>query len=136
MDLPFKGLDRLEPFLAAVALYLLALVLLRLVLWPALIALRERNFLGRLIAVIGNLLVRLFLIGGLLLGGLWALWVLGLQDNLVNFLEDIPNLDLGEINIRSVNLVIPALFILLLILLWFFAIRPALSFFRTNRNHQ
>ena len=135
MDLPIKGLDRLEPFLAVVALYLLFLIVLRLVLWPFLLALRQRNLLGRALAFVGNLLLRLVAIGGLLLTGLWALWVLGLQEDIVRLLENVPDLDLGDINVPTINWVIPVLFILLLLLLWFFAIRPALAFFRTNRSH-
>lgn len=135
MDFPITGLDRLEPFLAVVALYLLFLILLRLVLWPFLLALRQRNLLGRTLAFVGNLLLRLIALGALLLMGLWALLVLGLRQDMVRLLEDLPDFDFGDINAPTVNWVIPLLFLLLLILLWVFAIRPALSFFRTNRNH-
>jgi hypothetical protein len=105
------------------------LVVLRLFLWPAILDLRRRNLLGRLLHFIGNLMVRLLLLGGLALAGFWALWVLGLEDNLIDFLVELPSLEISEI-----NLVIPGLFILLLILLWFFAVRPALAFLRSSRK--
>lgn len=129
MDLPLRDIDELQPLFAVGLLYVVVLVVLRLFLWPAILDLRRRNLLGRLLHTIGNLMVRLLLLAGLALGGFWALWVLGLEDNLIDFLVGLPSLE-----IREINLVIPGLFILLLILLWFFAIRPVLAFFRTTRK--
>jgi hypothetical protein len=129
MELPVRDIEELQPFFAVVLLYVVVLVVLRLFLWPAILDLRRRNLLGRLLHFIGNLMVRLLLLGGLALAGFWALWVLGLEDNLIDFLVELPSLEISEI-----NLVIPGLFLLLLILLWFFAVRPALAFLRSSRK--
>jgi hypothetical protein len=129
MDLPLRDMDDLQPLFAVVVVYVVILVILRLFLWPAIQDLRKRNLLGRILHVLGNLMLRLLLLGGLALAFLWSLWVLGLEDNLVDLLVDLPSLELSEI-----NLVIPGVFILLLILLWFFAIKPALAFFRSTRK--
>src|SRR5687767_254311 len=127
MDLPLRDVEELQPFFAIAILYLVVLVVLRLFLWPTVLLLRERNVLGRLLHFLGNLMLRLFILGGMVLAGFWALWILGLEDNLIDFLVELPSFEIGEI-----NLVIPAVFILLLILLWFFALRPALDFFRSD----
>jgi len=129
MDLPLRDMDDLQPLFAVVLLYVVVLVILRLFLWPAIQDLRKRNVLGRLLHFLGNLMVRLLILGGIALAGFWALLVLGLDDNLVDFLGEVPNIEIGEI-----NLVIPGVLILLLLLLWFFAIKPALAFFRSTRK--
>ncbi len=129
MDLPLRDMDDLQPLFAVVTVYLVILVVLRLFLWPAIQDLRKRNLIGRLLHFLVNLMVRLLLLGGLALSFFWALWILGLEDNLVDFLVQLPSLEVGEI-----NLVIPGVFILLLILLWFFAVKPALAFFRSTRK--
>jgi hypothetical protein len=129
MELPLRDMDDLQPLFAVALLYVVGLVILRLFLWPAIQDLRKRNLLGRLLHVLANLMVRLFILGGIALAGFWALFVLGLDDNLFQFLGEVPDMEIGEI-----NLVIPGVLLLLLILLWFFAIKPALAFFRSTRK--
>jgi hypothetical protein len=128
MDLPLRDIDDLQPVFAAVLLYVVVLVVLRLFLWPFLMGLRKRNFLGKLLAFLATVLLRVLFLGGLALAAFWALWVLGLEEGLVNFVVEIPNM-----NFEDINLIILGAFVLLLILLWFFAIRPALGFLRSRR---
>lgn len=119
IDLPIRGLDDLEPLAAYVIIYIVFLVFLRLFVWPNILALRKRNFLGKLVGVLSLVLARVMVFGLLLVGFLWSLAILGWEDEFYDALTDLPDLVFGNLGIVISGA------LLLLIVVVFMVIRPA-----------
>lgn len=117
---PVRGMEELQPLLAYLFIYFIVLVLLRLFLWPALMAILRRRTLPRLLGLLATILLRLAAFGLLVLGFLWSLAVLGVDERFYDFLRD-----LGDIEIPYLG-VIPIIVLILGIIIYF-VIRPAFS---------
>lgn len=119
IDLPIRGLDDLEPLAAYVIIYIVFLVVLRLFVWPNILAIRKRNFLGKLLGVLSLVLARMLLFGFLLIGFFWSLAILGWEDEFYDGLADLPDLVFGNLGV-----IIPGSLLLMAIVV-FLVIRPA-----------